>query len=210
MSAVDVVRRRWRGDYTVDAFGLDPELHDAAVRVGRMRWEVAVDGAEHVPPTGPALLVVQRRIGLSEQAVVAVGVGSVAGRRVRSAGVPLVSLVEAPLRRVGAALAHPAELTALLRDGHVVSIGLGWSPVHDDVGPLSSAVMTGPLGLGVPILPVAVRGREWGRRWRVAVGSPIDPGPTADATGGGPLAAVDAAELVRDEIRDLAESLREH
>jgi len=203
MTLVDAVARRWRGDYTVDAFGLDAELHDAAVRLGRLRWSIDIRGTEHVPVEGPALLVVQRRIGLSEQAIVAVGVGSATGRRVRSAGVPFVRAAEAPLRRIGAALDHPAETAALLRDGHVVSVGLGWSPVHDDVGPLAAAVVAVPLALGVPVLPVALRGREWGRAWRGLIGGPVLP-----ARYGEDLTSVEAAEMVRAEIRRLADRLR--
>jgi hypothetical protein len=203
VSVVDAARRRWRGDFTVNAFGLDEEIHDAAVRLGQLRWRIVFDGAEHVPESGPALLVVQRRIGFSEQAVVAVGVASATTRRVHSAGIPGVQMIEAPLRRVGAMLAHPAEMTAMLRDGHLVSVGMGWSPIHDDVGSLSSAVMTIPLVLGVPVLPVAVRGREWGRTWRVRVGAPIRVHGLGDD-----FIAATASERVRSEVRRLHEGLR--
>lgn len=205
MSVMEAVRRRWRGDFAVDAFGLDEELHDAAVGLGRLRWQVVFDGAENVPASGPALLVVQRRLGISEQAVVAVGVASSTDRRVHSAGIPGVQMVEAPLRRIGAMLAHSSEITAMLRDGHLVSVGMGWSPIHDQVGDLAASTMTIPLVLGVPVLPVAVRGREWGRTWRVRVGAPV----RLDGRGDD-FTAADAAALVRSEVGRLHDGLRGH
>lgn len=202
MSLLAIARARLRGEYTVDEWGLDPEIHDAAMDLGRLRWNIEIEGAENVPTTGPALLVVQRRVGLSEQAVVAVGVATSTDRRVRSAGIPGVRAAEAASRLVGAALAHPAETTALLRDGHIVSVGLGWSPIHDDPGSISADVMAGPLSLDTPVLPVAVRGREWGRTWRVLVGEPVQ----LRDRGGQPNSA-DAAERVRSEVRRLADRL---
>ncbi len=204
MSVVAAATRRWRGDYTVGAFGLDAEIHDAAVQLGRLRWRVLVDGFEHIPDDGPALLVLSRRFGISESAVVAVGIASSTNRRVHSAGIPGVQMAEAPLRRVGAMLAHPDETAAMLRDGHLVSVGLGWSPIHDDAGPLSADLMTAPLELGVPVLPVAVRGREWARTWRVRIGRPAD----VHGQGAG-FTSVDAARTVRADVRRLLEDQSE-
>jgi hypothetical protein len=202
MSLLEIAGRRIRGDFTVDAFGLDREIHDAAVRLGRIRWNVVVAGAEHIPGHGPALLVVQRRVGLSEQAVVAVGIATSTDRRVHSAGFPGVKLAEAPLRRIGAALSHPDETSALLRDGAVVSVGLGWSPVRDEVGPLAASVLSAPLVLGAPVLPVAVRGREWGRTWRVLIGEPVV------LEGHDAQTVEEAAALVRSRVQRLARVLR--
>ena len=204
MTLAEALGRRWRGEFTVDAFGLDVELHDAAVRLGRLRWNVILDGAEHIPVSGPALLVVQRRIGISEQAVVAVGVATETDRRVHSAGIPGVTMAEAPLRRIGATLAHPAETTAMLRDGHLVSVGLGWAPVNDEPGPISPDLVAPPLSWGVPVLPVVLQGREWGRTWRVRIGSPVDVYGHGDH-----FTPADATRAVRGEVRRLARGLRE-
>ena len=202
MTMVEAIGRRWRGDFTVDAFGLDVELHDAAVRVGRLRWRVILEGAEHIPDHGAALLVVQRHIGISEQAVVAVAVASETDRRVHSAGIPGVAMVEAPLRRIGAMLAHPAETTAMLRDGHLVSVGLGWSPLDGEPGSISPDLVAPPLSWGVPVLPVATKGREWGRTWRVRIGPPVQGRGRADR-----FTPADAVRAVRGEVRHLARGI---
>jgi hypothetical protein len=139
---------------------------------------------------------------LSEQAVVAVGIATATDRRVHSAGFPGVKLAEGPLRRIGAALSDPAETRALLHDGALVSVGLGWSPVRDEVGPLSTAVLSAPLALGTPVLPVAVRGREWGRTWRVLIGEPVPLKGHDDQTAGA------VAALVRARVQELARELR--
>ena len=57
----DMLRRRWRGDYAVDEFGLDYEFVQLAAPLltfmYRAYWRVETSGLEHVPADGRALLV---------------------------------------------------------------------------------------------------------------------------------------------------------
>ena len=192
------LRRRAAGEYIVDAWGLDPEVHDASVRALRVRWNVTVEGVEHIPTSGPALLLVQRRVGLSELAVVATGIRSATERRVRSGGVPGVTWFEAALRRAGAVFAHPDEIAGLLRDEHVVALGLRPTPLGGRPGAVDPALVIPALAQDVPILPVAAHGNEFAHRWTVEIGAPIELPHV-----GGRIAAVEHVERARDEIASM-------
>jgi hypothetical protein len=199
----DQVRRRLAGDFVVDPWGLDPEFHDTVVRLGRLRWDVDVEGAVHIPDEGPALLLIQRHVGLSEATVVATGVRLTTPRRVRTAGVPGVRWFEATMRRSGAAMAHPAEISGLLRDGHVVGLGLGVSLLSRRPGGVDPELVIPALAGDVPILPVATYGNEIGRRWTVQIGAPIEL-----SHDGGRLAAVEHVERARDLVEAMQKARR--
>src|ERR1700761_1378418 len=61
-SVAGFLRQRLTGDYTVDEFGFDPHFNDAIVRpllrfFFNSWFRVEVSGIEHLPETGPALVV---------------------------------------------------------------------------------------------------------------------------------------------------------
>ena len=58
------------------------------------------------------------------------------------------------------------------------------------------------MAAGAPVVPVAVDGRELGRRWRVAIGD-----PSAAAVHPGPLAVADLAEHTRLVVQALLDEL---
>jgi 1-acyl-sn-glycerol-3-phosphate acyltransferase len=60
-ATVEMLRRRARGEYTTDIYGMDTELMDI-IRpflgfMYRQWWRVGVEGLEHVPESGRALMV---------------------------------------------------------------------------------------------------------------------------------------------------------
>lgn len=188
------------GTWTVDPWGFDPGAYDLAARAGRLRWAVRVEDAEHVPSSGPALLVVNRRFGLSEPAVVAMGVHEASRRRVRPVGIPDVPVLGEVLRRLGGVLDAPAEIRGLLRAGKVVAVPCSRQPFHARVpGLLRAGAVRAALDAGAPVLPVAVRGNELGLAWHVRVGAPVarPVGEDLDAV------AIAHADAVRDALGDL-------
>src|SRR5580765_6190397 len=128
MSETSLLRRRFDGAYTVDEWGLDTELVQLVSPAFAVRWHVLVDGADALPTDGPALLVFNRRFGLSEPFVVSRGIRQATGRYVRVTGAPDIAPVGPALRRLGAVLARPDEVGGLLRSDHLVAIGLEPSP----------------------------------------------------------------------------------
>jgi 1-acyl-sn-glycerol-3-phosphate acyltransferase len=198
-SPIDVVRRRWSGDYEIDEWGYDRDLVDLLDPIFGVVWDIKVSGHEHLPAQGPALLVSNRRAGLIEPFAIARGIRRATGRRVRFVGIPDVPVVGASLRRVGGAVHRPAEIAALLRADQLVTLPLGrrWRRKRE-AGSLTPDVLEPAVALGVPVLPVALAGGEVSGRWRMLVGEAV-PAPAAP----GPLGLAELAEGVHDGVQAL-------
>ena len=185
MSEQSLLRRRLDGSYTVDEWGLDTDLVQLVSPLLAIRWQVVVDGHEHLPSAEPALLVFNRRVGWSEPFVVSRGIRQATGRYVRVTGAPDIAPVGPALRRLGGVLARPDEVGGLLRSDQLVAVGLEPSLRHRQLAGAAPAALLAPaLAVGADVLPVAVLGREIGRTWRLVIGPPVD-SPTTR----GPLAA---------------------
>jgi 1-acyl-sn-glycerol-3-phosphate acyltransferase len=178
--AAEFIRRRAAGEYEVDPeSGFDPELNRAvlmpAARGLYKEWfRVQMRGLEHVPQTGPAMLVANHSGVLPLDAVMLqVGVldEHPAARSVRMLSADLVYSVPwlAWLARAsGHVPANPEEAERLLQAGELVGVfpegfkGTG-KPFSDRYqlqrfgrgGFARTALRT-----GVPIIPVAIVGAE--------------------------------------------------
>jgi hypothetical protein len=194
------VRRRVAGTYAVDPWGLDADLVELVSPLADVRWAIDVDGAKHVPSEGPALVVFNRRWGLSEPPVVALGLQRATGRSLRLAAAVDMAPVGPLLRRFGATIASPAEIGSLLRAGEVVGEALGRVPGRGrHTGGLRPEAVELALAHGAPVLPLAVVGHELGRRWRLVVGPPV--GPADDSLG--PRLLAELVDQVRVTIQGL-------
>lgn len=158
----------------VDPWGLDPRLYELAVTLAGARWDVDVSGAEHLPSRGGALLVLYRRVGLSEPSIVASALSRETGRAVRTVGMPDWPVVGAIARRLGCGVAHPDEIRGMLAARHLVAVALDSQPLHGGLaGSIDPARLVPAIDLGVPVLPVVATGWEIGRVWQVVVGEPV-------------------------------------
>jgi len=199
MTEQSLLRRRMDGSYTVDEWGLDTDLVQLLSPALALRWQVVVEGEDALPESGPALLVFNRRFGWSEPFVVSRGIRQATGRYVRVTGAPDVAPVGPGLRRLGAVLARPDEVGGLLRSDQLVAVALRASPRHRQLaGTAPPALLAPALVTGAPVFPVAVTGREIGRRWRLVIGPPVEP-PTSR----GPLAAEELGDRVRAGVQTL-------
>jgi len=190
--------RRARGGYDVDEWGLDPDLVDLSNPVFSLRWDIEVVGADRLPVVGGAVLVFNRRFGVSEPWVLARGIRQGCGRFVRTVGVPDVAPVGPFLRRFGGVLDRTDEIAGLLRAGQLVGLATSRHLRSSDaVGDLEVTRLEAALATGSPVVPVALVGRELGRAWRVVVGDPVTP------SGGGPLDAAELAESTRSAVEAL-------
>lgn len=196
-----VFRRRLRGDYEVDPWGLDHDFLELLSPVMSLRFGIDLDGADRIPQDGPALLVANRRLGWSEPFVLARGVRLATGRPVRIAGAPDVLPVGPLLRRLGGVLARPDEVAGLLRAGEVVGVLLDRSVTWSaHAGGVPTALIAPAFELGVPVIPAALIGHEVTRHWRVRIGEPV-----AHPAGRGPLAMAELAERARAGVQRLIE-----
>ena len=198
-STLTALRRRLAGSYDIDEWGLDPELVALVDPVVGLRWDLEVQGVEHIPVVGGAVLVANRRVGLSEPWVLARSVRRASGRFVRTVGIPDVAPVGPVLHRFGGVLDRTDEIAGLLRAGQLVGLSVSrglWT--RERSGRLDAHRLDAALATGAPVIPVALVGRELGRAWRVVIGEPIAP-PVA----GGPLAAAELAEEIASGVQHL-------
>ena len=195
------VRRRLDGTHHVDEWGLDPDIVALASPLVGLRWSVEAQWPERIPTDGPAVLVHNRAFGVSEPVVLARGVRQATGRHVRTAGLVDVAPFVTMGRVLGAVVDRPDELTGLLRSGALVGLPLDRDLRPRRAGHLSAAALAPALATGAPVVPVALVGREVGRRWRLLVGEPI-----AHPPGRGPLAVADLVDAAREGVQSLLDS----
>jgi hypothetical protein len=187
-----LVYRRLSGRFVIDEFGLDRDLLRLITPLARLRWRVLVEGDHHLPEVGPALLVHNRRLGVSEPAVLALTVARATGRPLRWTGAPGRGPLAQPSRQFGGVPSDRADVRSLLHAGELVGLALAREPFHRyHVPAVPSRPVQEALELGVPIVPVAISGLEAARRWSVRIGAPIptrrrrgtgDPDELSDAT----------------------------
>ncbi|GLY88546.1 lysophospholipid acyltransferase family protein [Actinoallomurus iriomotensis] len=178
-SALQFVRRRLTGEYEIDEFGFDPELNENVLlpllRPLYERWfRVEMFGMEHVPDTGPALVVgnhsgtlpidgVMLQVGLHDD--------HPAHRNLRLLGADLVYQVPVLAhlaRKSGHTLACQADASRLLAQDQLVGV---FPEGFKGVGkPFSERYRLQRFGRGgfvatalraqVPIIPCAIVGAE--------------------------------------------------
>jgi hypothetical protein len=196
---VPLIRRRVDGTFEVDEWGLDADLVALVEPALGLRWRVSVEGGQHLPGTGPALVVHNRRIGLSEPFVVARAVRTATRRHARPVGSPDVAPVGTLLRRLGGVLDQAAEVAGLLRAGQIVVVPLGrelWSSHR--AGSLRPDVLAAAVDQHAMVVPAALIGHETGRRWRVVFGPAVELAAGRDESPGSAV-----AELVARRVQGL-------
>jgi 1-acyl-sn-glycerol-3-phosphate acyltransferase len=194
------LRRRLSGRYPVDPFGLDPQIADLLAPAFDAVVRVRVTGGEHVPNSGPTVIVSNRGFGVYEPAALAVAVRRASGRRLRVVGAPDLPLVGTVTRRVGAISSSDPDVAAALRAGHLVGIPLAPTWLRTGAGDAPSAIARA-LTLS-PIVPAAVRARgRFGSvvgSWEVTFGPMVTLAEPYDPND--PLAAARFTEAMRRAV----------
>jgi hypothetical protein len=193
------LRRRLSGRYPVDPFGLDPQLCDITAPLVETLISVQVDNAERIPSVGPAALVANRGLGVTEPAALAVAVRKYAQRRLRIVGAPNVAFVGGFSRRMGAVGASAEDVASTLHAGHLVAVPLSPTWLRTGAGTPPLALVQAMMEF--PVIPVAVRAAgPFGTpiRWQVSIGEPclLD----RSYTPGDPLGAAELGEAVRAAV----------
>ncbi len=200
------LRRRLAGRYPIDPFGLDPQIADLAAPVFDATMRVRVNGGEHVPATGPTVIVSNRGFGVYEPAALGVAVKRSSGRRLRVVGAPDLRFLGTATRRLGAISSSGPDVAAALRAGHLVGIPLAPTWLRTGAGDAPIAVARA-LTLA-PIVPAAITplGRFGGfiGAWEVTFGPMVtlaDPYDPDD-----PLAAARFTDAMRRAVGALLET----
>jgi 1-acyl-sn-glycerol-3-phosphate acyltransferase len=201
------LRRRVSGRYPVDPFGLDPQLSDLVVPIFERAVRVRLTGGEHVPLTGPAVIVSNRGFGAAELAALGVAVERASGRRLRAVGAPDVPFLGAAMRRLGAISSSDTDVAAALRAGYLVGIPLSPTYLRTGAGDVPRGVARA-LTLA-PIVPAAVHAN--GRlgavvgSWAVTFGPMVTLADPYDPND--PLAAARFTEAMRRAVGALLEAV---
>jgi nucleoside-diphosphate-sugar epimerase/1-acyl-sn-glycerol-3-phosphate acyltransferase len=176
---LEFLARRLRGDYPVDEFGYDPELVDNVLApilrpLYQRWWRVRTVGMEHVPSSGPALVVGNHAGALPFDAMMvslAIHDEHPAHRILRMLAADLAFTLPliAPLaRKSGNTLACAEDAQRLLEAGELVGV---WPEGYKGLGkPFRERYRLQRFGrggfvelalrTGTPIVPVAVVGSE--------------------------------------------------
>ena len=133
-----LLRRRIDGTHHVDEWGLDPDVIELLSPLVGLRWRVETQWTGRLPAAGPAVLVHNRVLGVSEPVVVARGVREATGRHVRTAGLIDVAPVATLGRMLGGVVDRRDELTGLLRSGALVGLPLARTVRSGQAGDLST------------------------------------------------------------------------
>jgi 1-acyl-sn-glycerol-3-phosphate acyltransferase len=178
-NALNFLRHRLTGEYTIDEFGFDAELTDSLMlpplRALYEKWfRVTTYGVENLPAQGGALLVCNHSGTLPLDALmtaVAVHDESPGHRHLRGLGADLifkVPFVGSFARKIGQTLACNPDAERLLGKGELVGV---WPEGFKGVGkPFSSryklqrfgrgGFVSAALRTGAPIIPVSIVGAE--------------------------------------------------
>jgi 1-acyl-sn-glycerol-3-phosphate acyltransferase len=174
------LRRRLEGDYQLDEYGFDADLTEHAVlpifKPLYQNWfRVEVNGVDHIPAEGGALLVANHAGGLwaldAVMTAVAVHVEHPAGRFLRMLGADLVfgtPGLGTLARKTGSTLACADDAERLLAAGELVGV---WPEGFKGIGkPFRERYKLQRFGRGgfvhaaiksgVPIIPVSIVGSE--------------------------------------------------
>jgi len=170
------LRRRASGEYEVDEFGLDPEMHDLfnsmIEPVAESWFRLQVRGIENIPADGGALLVANHSGTVPVDGLITgYAVMKHTGRPIRPLGADLVfklPYVGQIARKMGATLACAEDAERLLASGELAAV---WPEGFKGVGkPFSERYKLQRFGRGgfvsaamraqVPIIPVSIVGAE--------------------------------------------------
>ncbi len=183
----------------VDDWGRDPELVERATTVSRLRWDVAVGGAEHLPARSGALIVVNARRFALAPLFAALAIGEAIGRPVRFVGRPDIAPLGPLLQRLGGLLPNAAEIEGVLRAGEVVLLGAGHEATNVVSGEVDHRLVGAAVAARVRVLPAATISSPMQRAARVEIGRAVRPARNRR----GPLAELELADLVEQRIDDL-------
>ncbi len=203
MTAVTSPLRSLVPDHSVDEWGRDDQLVRLLGPVARLRWNVSVGGAHHLPAKAGALLVTNERRWSFSPLYVSLALSQATGRPVRFVGRPDHAPFGAGLRRVGALLDDPAEVHGALRHGELVVMATSSTNHPRYAGAVDHELVGAAVTARVAVIPVASMSSTFGRNARAEVGPPI----RLRTKRRGPLAEIEIAEAAQRHLQRILDEL---
>ena len=190
---------------TVDDWGRDPQLVRMITTLSHFRWSVTVGGDQHLKRRKGALVVVNARRFALAPIFSALAISEALDRPVRFVGRPDTAPIGSFSRRLGGLLDHPDEVAGALSAGELVVMGADHDPRLREVGIVDHALVGAAMLSSVPVFPAATASNPMSRNARIEVGSATRPGRKRR----GPLAELELADRVRDDIELMLEEMGE-
>ena len=190
---------RWLTGWDIDDWGRDDTLAGFAARVGQLRWDATIGGADALPKRGPALIVINSRRFALAPWFVSLALSRRTGRPVRFVGRPDAAPFGALARRLGGLLARPDEVRGALRHGQVLVVGATGGLRDRHVGSIDHRLIGAAVEEGVPVIPAAVTMSFSTRVARIEVGRQVKPSRQRR----GPLSEYELTAQVADRIEQM-------
>jgi hypothetical protein len=188
--------RHWPA-HSVDDFGRDPHLISVLSPAAKLRWDVGVGGAHHLPARTGALLVCNSRRWSLSSIYASFALSEAVDRPVRFVGRPDFAPVGPFMRRIGGLLARHDEVLGALRHHELVIISCEPTNHPRHAGIVDHHLVGAAVVAGVPVFPVATMSSTVGRTARAEVGPPVRPRRKRR----GPLAEVELAEQIQHHLQ---------
>jgi hypothetical protein len=205
LSMMPVIRlpRPWHGANSVDEWGRDAQLIAILSPLARLRWNITVGGADHLPKRNGALLVTNSRHLSLTTVYTAWALSQATGRAVRFSGRPELAPAGPLMQRLGGILGDPDEVRGALRAGELVVASAHGTANPRHAGSVDHDIVAAAVLTSSPIFPVASMSSFFGRATRVEVGAVI----RSSRKRRGPLAEIELAETTQRHIQRILDSL---
>ncbi|MAT05659.1 MAG: hypothetical protein CL424_11520 [Acidimicrobiaceae bacterium] len=200
-SAADQVRVWTAND--VDDWGRDNGFVDRVWAASRLRWNVSVGGAQHVPKRKGALIVVNARRFALAPVFAALAIGGATGRPVRFVGRPDVAPVGPMMQRLGGLLPIPREVERALAADQLVVLGAAPHITNRTSGIVDHRIVGAATITKVPAIPAATVSVPLRRSARVEIGAPI----RLARKRRGPLDELETADALQHHLDALLDEL---
>lgn len=187
----------------VDDWGRDNAFVDRFWALSRLRWDICVGGAEHVPKRAGALIVVNARRFALAPIFAALAIGGAVDRPVRFVGRPDVAPIGPLMQRLGGLLAIEGELEGALRAGELVVMGANHELGNHRTGQVDHRLVGAAVATKVRVLPAAAISVPMRRSARVEIGPPA----RSTRRRRGPLEELELADHVQVRINALLDEL---
>ena len=157
----------------VDDWGRDNGFADRIWAASRLRWDISVGGAEHIPTRKGALIVVNARHFALAPVFAALAIGAEVGRPVRFIGRPDVAPIGPLLQRLGGLLPNPREVEGALRADQLVVLGAASRSSNRSAGDIDHRIVGAATITKSAAIPAATVSVPLRRGARVEIGPPI-------------------------------------
>ena len=186
-----------------DDWGRDPRLVRNMMLAAQLRWDVSTGGDQHLPKRGGALIVVNSPRFMLAPIFTAFAISEAVDRPVRFVGRGDDDWIGALARRIGGLQDHPDEIAGALRAEELVVLGAAASGGSRRVGAIDHTIIGAAIATGHRVFPAASSSNPTGRRARVEIGTAT----RSARRRRGPLAELELADRVRDDISGLLSTM---